>query len=99
MILPSKKITATIQARRSDTKDLIKGIRNNKSHQINTEHSTPLINNLETKFFKDKEIKEKASVTNLINRIVQILKQDLKQLRISTRDTELIKQVELWDEG
>jgi hypothetical protein len=32
---------------------------------------------------------------DFINRIVQILKQDLKQLRISTRDTELMEPVEL----
>ena len=34
-------------------------------------------------------------VTDFINRIVQILRQDLKQLRISTQDTKLIKLVEL----
>ena len=70
MISPNKKITAIIQARRLDAKDLIGGIRNNKSHQINTGYSTPLINNLETEFFKDKNREEKAGVINLINRIV-----------------------------
>ena len=44
-------------------------------------------------------LKHLPSVTDLINRIVQILKQDLRQLRISTQDTELIKPVEPWDEG
>ena len=34
-------------------------------------------------------------VTDFINRIVQILKQDLRQLRISAQDTELIKPVKL----
>ena len=32
-------------------------------------------------------------VTDLINRIVQILKRDLRQLRISTQDAELIEPV------
>ena len=60
-----------------DAKDLIKGIRNKESYQINIRHSTPLINNLEIKFFKDKEIEEGVGVTDLINRIVQVLKGDL----------------------
>ena len=38
---------------------------------------TPLINDLEIKFFKDKEIKKGVGVIELINRIVQILKRDL----------------------
>ena len=42
-----------------------------------SEHSTRLINNLETKFFKDKDKEEGAGVIDLINRIVQILKRDL----------------------
>ena len=41
------------------------------------EHSIPLINNLETKFFKDKDKKEKVGIIDLINRIVQVLKRDL----------------------
>ena len=36
-----------------------------------------------------------VGVMDLISRIVQILKQDLKQLRISTQNAELIKPVEL----
>ena len=40
-----------------------------------------------------------ACVTDLINRIVQILRQDLRQLRISAQDAELMEPVELWDEG
>ena len=51
---------------------------------MNTAHSTPLINNLEIKFFKDKEMEEGVGVINLINRIVQILKGDLYWVRIST---------------
>ena len=36
-----------------------------------------------------------VGVTDFISRIVQILKQDLRQLRISAQDVELIKPVEL----
>ena len=35
-----------------------------------SEHSTPLINNLETKFFKDKDREKGVDVTDFINRIV-----------------------------
>ena len=54
---------------------------------------------METKFFKDKKMEEGAGITDLINKIVQILKRDLRQLKISTQDAELIKLVELWDKG
>ena len=57
------------------------------------EYSTPLINNLETKFFKNKNKKKGVGITDLINRIVQVLKRDLYWVRISTRDTGLIKLV------
>ena len=40
-------------------------------------HSTPLINDLEIKFFKDKEMEKGVGVTDLINRIVQVLRRDL----------------------
>ena len=70
MILLNKRITATIWVRCLDAKDLIGGIRNNEGHQINTGYSTPLINNLETKFFKDKKIEEGVNITDFINRIV-----------------------------
>ena len=63
MISLNKRITATVRARRSDAKDLIGGIRND------TGHSTPLINNLEIKFFEDK-IEGEVGITDLINRIV-----------------------------
>ena len=56
--------------RHLNAKDLIRGIRNNKSYQIVLEYSIPLINNLETKFFKDKEIEEGVGVIDFINRIV-----------------------------
>ena len=70
MILLSKRITATIWARHLDTKDLIRGIRNKEGYYINIRHSTPLINNLEIKFFKDKKIEGGVGIINLINRIV-----------------------------
>ena len=70
MISLNKRITATIQVRRLDAKDLIRGIRNNKDYQINIGHSTPLINNLETKFFKDKKMEKGVGIINFINRIV-----------------------------
>ena len=38
-------------------------------------------------------------VTDFINRIIQILKQDLRQLKISTQNTELIEPVKPQDEG
>ena len=44
-------------------------------------------------------MKEKVGVTDLINRIVQVLKKDLYWFKISTQDAELIEPVELWDEG
>ena len=40
-------------------------------------------------------MEEGVGIIDFINRIVQILKWDLKQLRISAQDTELIKPVEL----
>ena len=39
------------------------------------------------------------SVTDLINRIVQVLRGDLYWVRISARDAELMEPVEPWDEG
>ena len=38
-------------------------------------------------------MEEGVGVTDLINRIVQVLKRDLYWVRISTRDAELIKPV------
>ena len=64
-----------------------------------SEHSTPLINNLETKFFKNKDEKKGVGIIDLINRIVQVLKRDLYWVKISIQDAELIEPVKLWDEG
>ena len=63
-------------------------------------HCTPLINNLEIGIiFKDKTRKEGVGVTDLIYWIVQVLKEDLERLAVSTRDAGLMEPVELWDEG
>ena len=40
-------------------------------------YSTPLINNLEIKFFEDKEMEKRVGITDLINRIIQVLRGDL----------------------
>ena len=39
------------------------------------------------------------NITDLINRIVQVLKRDLYWFKISAQDARLIKLVELWDKG
>ena len=38
-------------------------------------------------------------ITDFINRILRVLKEDLYWLRISAQDVGLIELVELWDEG
>ena len=50
---------------------------------------------MEIKFFKNKEIEEGVGVTDFINRIVQILKWDLKQIRINTQEVGLMEPVKL----
>ena len=40
-------------------------------------------------------MEEKVGVTDLINRIVQVLKRNLYWVKISTQNTELIKPVKL----
>ena len=54
---------------------------------------------METKFFKDKDEEKGAGITDLINRIVQVLREDLYWVKISVQDAELIKPVKPWDEG
>ena len=49
--------------------------------------------------FKDENKEEKAGVTDLISRIVQILKGDLYRVRISVQEAGLIELVEPWDKG
>ena len=46
-------------------------------------------------FFKNKKIEEEVGITNLINRIVQVLKEDLYQVKINTQDAKLMKPVKL----
>ena len=40
-------------------------------------------------------MEEGVGITNLINRIVQVLKKDLYQVKISIQNTELIEPVKL----
>ena len=40
-----------------------------------------------------------VGIINFINRIVQVLKRDLYQVRISVQNAELIELVKLWDKG
>ena len=85
---------------RLDTKDLIGGIRNNKGHQIEMGHYTPLINNLEIRIiFKNKAKEEGVGIMDFIYRAVQVLRENLYWIRISARDAGLIELVKLWDEG
>ena len=49
--------------------------------------------------FKDKAKEEIAGVTDFINRIVQVLKEDLYWIKIYIQDAGLMKPVELWDKG
>ena len=59
-------------------------------------HNIPLINNLEIRIiFKDKAREEEVSITDLINRIIQVLKENLYWIRISTQDIGLMEPVEL----
>ena len=46
-------------------------------------------------FFKNKEMEEGIGVIDLINRIVQVLKEDLYQVKINTQDAKLMKPVKL----
>ena len=56
----------------------------------------PLINDLEIKIiFKNKARKEGVGITDLIYRIVQVLREDLERLAVSTQDTGLMELVEL----
>ena len=55
-----------------------------------------LIDNLKIKIiFKDKAREEGAGITDFINQIVQVLKEDLERLTVSTQDTGLMEPVEL----
>ena len=59
-----------------------------------------MINNLEIKeLFKGEDKEKGVGVTDLISRIVQVLKGDLYWVKISTRKVGLMKLVKLWDKG
>ena len=49
--------------------------------------------------FKDKAKEEEVGITDLINRIVQVLKKDLERLAISTQNTGLMEPVKLKNKG
>ena len=48
--------------------------------------------------FKDKAKEKRADITDLINRIILILKRDLEQFQTSIRDTGLLNQEDPGDE-
>ena len=77
MISLSKKITAITRARRLDTKNLTKGIRN-IGYQNNSKSSTPLITELKIdQTFKNKAEEEGASVTDLVLLVLRLLREDI----------------------
>ena len=45
--------------------------------------------------FKDKDREERVGIIDFINRIIQILKQNLKQVKINTQKAGLIELVKL----
>ena len=60
------------------------------------EHCIPLINDLEIRIvFKDKAEEEGMGVMDFIYQIVQVLREDLERLIVSTQNAGLIKPVEL----
>ena len=59
-------------------------------------YSTPLINNLEIRtIFKDKAKEKGVGVTDFIYQIIQVLREDLKRLAVSTQDAGLMEPVKL----
>ena len=59
-------------------------------------YSTPLINNLKIRIiFKNKAREEGVGITDLIYQIVQVLKEDLERLTVSTQNAGLIELVKL----
>ena len=59
-------------------------------------YCTPLINNLEIRIiFKNKAREEGAGIIDFIYQIVQVLKEDLERLAVSTQNAGLMEPVEL----
>ena len=59
-------------------------------------HCIPLINNLEIRIiFKDKAREKGVGITDFIYWIVQVLKEDLERLVVSTQNIELMEPVKL----
>ena len=60
-------------------------------------NTAPLINNLEiTEIFKGKNKEEKASITDLINQVSQLLRAELKELVDIVQ--AMMEPIELYDE-
>ena len=60
----------------------------------------PLINDLKIKIiFKDKAKEEGVSVIDFIYKAVQVLRENLYWIRISTQEVGLMEPIELWDKG
>ena len=49
--------------------------------------------------FKDKAREEGVGIMDFIYLIVQVLREDLERLAVSTREAGLMEPVELWDKG
>ena len=74
MTSPNKKMIITSLLHQSETEDLIKGIIKEEDHQIKSENTTPLSNNLEMQdVFKDEDKERGDNVTDLINGLVDLL--------------------------
>src|SRR6266702_3690208 len=68
----SKRIDNITRAQRSEEKDQMGGIRN-EGHQIKSEDIIPWINDLEIgSVFKDEDEEKGISITDFINRLVEI---------------------------
>jgi len=72
--LLKERMVVISQLQQSETEDLIGNIIRNEDHQNELGNTTPLINNLEMQeVFKDKNGERGGSVTDLINRLVDVL--------------------------
>ena len=53
----------------------------------------------EEELFKDKDKEKGVGVTNLISRIVQVLKRELVQLKVSIQELKELEPVKPWNKG
>ena len=80
-----------------EAEDLIGGIIKEEDHQIKSENTTPLINNLEMQdVFKDKDEERGDGVMDLINRLVDLLLLETRAVWDAWQDG--IELIEPWDE-